>query len=163
MEISTSITYCLVRRKILADKDQYFVMILPRVDFSFRNVDPRVFCPALWLDLITAECQTKCSVSVQCCGGRRMWEWIHGTCVGSGEEEEQLEQMMEAAGLEAQEELLQCFRCDLGFWDACYTTETNCSLGDRCFTGRGKAGALRRCLVWKAISSITLTLSLRSM
>ncbi|XP_019747621.1 sperm acrosome membrane-associated protein 4-like [Hippocampus comes] len=56
-----------------------------------------------------------------------------------GEEEEQLEQMMEAAGLEAQEELLQCFRCDLGFWDACYTTETNCSLGDRCFTGRGKA------------------------
>uniref|UniRef100_A0A665UGD0 UPAR/Ly6 domain-containing protein n=1 Tax=Echeneis naucrates TaxID=173247 RepID=A0A665UGD0_ECHNA len=35
--------------------------------------------------------------------------------------------------------LLECFRCDLGFWDACYTTETNCSLGERCYTGRGKA------------------------
>ncbi|XP_061531275.1 sperm acrosome membrane-associated protein 4-like [Phycodurus eques] len=56
-----------------------------------------------------------------------------------GEEEEQLEQMMEAAGLGEEEESLQCFRCDLGFWDACYTTETNCSLGERCFTGRGKA------------------------
>ncbi|KAM9805849.1 protein Bouncer-like [Syngnathus typhle] len=51
-----------------------------------------------------------------------------------GEEKEELEQM-----LEEEEELLQCFRCDLGFWDACYTTETNCSLGERCFTGRGKA------------------------
>uniref|UniRef100_A0A673AS77 UPAR/Ly6 domain-containing protein n=1 Tax=Sphaeramia orbicularis TaxID=375764 RepID=A0A673AS77_9TELE len=35
--------------------------------------------------------------------------------------------------------LIPCFRCDLGFWDACYTTETNCSLGERCYTGRGKA------------------------
>ncbi|XP_077383984.1 protein Bouncer-like [Festucalex cinctus] len=56
-----------------------------------------------------------------------------------GEEEEQLEQMMDVAGFEDEEEVLQCFRCDLGFWDACYTTETNCSLGERCFTGRGKA------------------------
>ncbi|XP_054638508.1 sperm acrosome membrane-associated protein 4-like [Dunckerocampus dactyliophorus] len=56
-----------------------------------------------------------------------------------GEEEEPLEQLMNAEGLEEKEELLQCFRCDLGFWDACYTTETNCSLGERCFTGRGKA------------------------
>uniref|UniRef100_A0A667X8J1 UPAR/Ly6 domain-containing protein n=1 Tax=Myripristis murdjan TaxID=586833 RepID=A0A667X8J1_9TELE len=23
---------------------------------------------------------------------------------------------------------LECFRCDLGFWDACYTTKTECVL-----------------------------------
>ncbi|XP_030248881.1 sperm acrosome membrane-associated protein 4-like [Sparus aurata] len=56
-----------------------------------------------------------------------------------GEEDEQLEQLMESVGLAEEEELLKCFRCDLGFWDACYTTETNCSLGERCYTGRGKA------------------------
>nr|XP_057941016.1 sperm acrosome membrane-associated protein 4-like [Doryrhamphus excisus] len=56
-----------------------------------------------------------------------------------GEEEEPLEQMMNAEGLEEEEELLQCFRCDLGFWDACYTTETDCNPGERCFTGHGKA------------------------
>ncbi|XP_053699650.1 sperm acrosome membrane-associated protein 4-like isoform X1 [Synchiropus splendidus] len=44
---------------------------------------------------------------------------------------------MVAIGFE--EESLQCFRCDLGFWDACYTTETQCSSGERCYTGRGKA------------------------
>uniref|UniRef100_A0A3Q1HAC5 UPAR/Ly6 domain-containing protein n=1 Tax=Anabas testudineus TaxID=64144 RepID=A0A3Q1HAC5_ANATE len=37
------------------------------------------------------------------------------------------------------EELLQCFRCDLGLWGACYTTETNCSRGERCYTGQGRA------------------------
>ncbi|KAM6967477.1 uncharacterized protein FYW47_006188 [Aplochiton taeniatus] len=37
------------------------------------------------------------------------------------------------------ENLLKCFRCDLGFWDACYTTTTNCSSGEKCYTGRGKA------------------------
>ncbi|XP_047455397.1 protein Bouncer-like [Mugil cephalus] len=56
-----------------------------------------------------------------------------------GEEEEQQEQPMESVGFEEDEEYLECFRCDLGFWDACYTTETNCSLGERCYTGRGKA------------------------
>ncbi|XP_061811429.1 sperm acrosome membrane-associated protein 4-like [Nerophis lumbriciformis] len=56
-----------------------------------------------------------------------------------GEEEESLEQVMDAKGLEEEEELLQCFRCDLGFWDVCYTTKINCSRGERCFTGRGKA------------------------
>ncbi|KAM8734175.1 protein Bouncer-like [Acanthopagrus schlegelii] len=59
-----------------------------------------------------------------------------------GEEDEQLEQLeqlMESVGLVEEEESLKCFRCDLGFWDACYTTETNCSLGERCYTGRGKA------------------------
>lgn len=60
---------------------------------------------------------------------------------GSGEEEEQLEQLMESVRFE-EEEFLECFRCDLGFWDACYTTEINCSLGERCYTGRGKAGVL---------------------
>ncbi|KAK2844557.1 hypothetical protein Q5P01_011216 [Channa striata] len=37
------------------------------------------------------------------------------------------------------EELLECFQCELGFWDACYTTKTSCSHGERCYTGRGKA------------------------
>ncbi|KAK9513776.1 hypothetical protein VZT92_027282 [Zoarces viviparus] len=53
-----------------------------------------------------------------------------------GEEEEQL---MESVGFEEDEKLLECFRCDLGFWDTCYTTETICSVGERCYTGRGKA------------------------
>uniref|UniRef100_A0A3P8UQJ8 UPAR/Ly6 domain-containing protein n=1 Tax=Cynoglossus semilaevis TaxID=244447 RepID=A0A3P8UQJ8_CYNSE len=44
-----------------------------------------------------------------------------------------------SAKYEAEMELLKCFRCDLGFWDACYTTETKCSRGERCYTGRGKA------------------------
>eukprot|EP00064_Thunnus_orientalis_P004345 superscaffoldBa00000393_g4356 len=56
-----------------------------------------------------------------------------------GDEEEQQEKLMEAVAFEEEEELLECFRCDLGFWDACYTTETNCSVGERCYTGRGKA------------------------
>ncbi|XP_061676765.1 protein Bouncer-like [Syngnathoides biaculeatus] len=55
-----------------------------------------------------------------------------------GEEQEQ-EQEQEQRTEADDEEWLQCFRCDLGFWDACYTTETNCSFGERCFTGRGKA------------------------
>ncbi|KAM9852104.1 protein Bouncer-like [Aulostomus maculatus] len=55
-----------------------------------------------------------------------------------GEEEEQLEQFMDAAEFE-EEDRLGCFRCDLGFWDACYTTETNCTHGERCYTGRGRA------------------------
>lgn len=46
---------------------------------------------------------------------------------------------MDAAAYEKGEDLLQCFKCDLGFWDACYTTKTNCSHGERCYTGRGKA------------------------
>lgn len=49
---------------------------------------------------------------------------------------------MDAAAYEKGEDLLQCFKCDLGFWDACYTTKTNCSHGERCYTGRGKAGAV---------------------
>lgn len=72
--------------------------------------------------------------------------------LGSGDEEEQPEQLMESVGFEEQEEYLQCFRCDLGFWDACYTTETNCSLGERCYTGRGKAGMLVKAQhkVWRS-------------
>ena len=57
----------------------------------------------------------------------------------SGEEEEDQPETMEEVGLE-EEDLLECFRCDLGFWDACYTTRVYCSPGERCFTGRGKAG-----------------------
>ncbi|XP_034030733.1 sperm acrosome membrane-associated protein 4-like [Thalassophryne amazonica] len=59
-----------------------------------------------------------------------------------GEEEEQLELLTEMAGYEEEQELLGCFRCDLGFWDACYTTKTNCSIGEHCYTGRGKAADL---------------------
>lgn len=73
---------------------------------------------------------------------------------------------MESVGLAEEEELLQCFRCDLGLWDACYTTETNCSLGERCYTGRGKAGVLDRtvflvsvCLLISIISTSKLILT----
>uniref|UniRef100_A0A3B5MS03 UPAR/Ly6 domain-containing protein n=1 Tax=Xiphophorus couchianus TaxID=32473 RepID=A0A3B5MS03_9TELE len=52
---------------------------------------------------------------------------------------EEEEQLMELEGLKPEESYLECFRCDLGFWDACYTTETNCSRGELCYTGRGKA------------------------
>lgn len=62
--------------------------------------------------------------------------------LGSGDEDEQLEQLMEAVASEEEEDLLDCFRCDLGFWDACYTTKIQCGLGERCYTGRGKAGLL---------------------
>lgn len=57
---------------------------------------------------------------------------------------------MESVGFAEEEELLKCFRCDLGFWDACYTTETNCSFGERCYTGRGKAGALDKIVLGSA-------------
>ncbi|CAL1611158.1 unnamed protein product [Knipowitschia caucasica] len=52
--------------------------------------------------------------------------------------EEMPEQLMDAEEYE-EEDFLECFRCDLGFWDACYTTTTNCSHTERCYTGRGKA------------------------
>lgn len=58
----------------------------------------------------------------------------------SSSEREQSELLVDSAKYEAAMELLKCFRCDLGFWDACYTTETKCSRGERCYTGRGKAG-----------------------
>ncbi|XP_072534882.1 LOW QUALITY PROTEIN: sperm acrosome membrane-associated protein 4-like [Salminus brasiliensis] len=37
---------------------------------------------------------------------------------------------------------LECFRCDLGFWDVCYTTKTNCSDEEQCFVGIGKAASV---------------------
>jgi len=43
---------------------------------------------------------------------------------------------------------LECFRCDLGFWDLCYTTKTNCSENELCSVGTGKAGKLCRCSVF---------------
>ncbi|CAK6960666.1 sperm acrosome membrane-associated protein 4-like [Scomber scombrus] len=61
------------------------------------------------------------------------------TLKSKSEEDEQLEQLMEVVAFEEEEDLLDCFRCDLGFWDACYTTKIQCSLGERCYTGRGKA------------------------
>ncbi|KAK9960545.1 hypothetical protein ABG768_008394 [Culter alburnus] len=37
---------------------------------------------------------------------------------------------------------LECFRCDLGFWDLCYTTKTNCSDDELCYVGIGKAASV---------------------
>ncbi|XP_056098836.1 sperm acrosome membrane-associated protein 4-like [Rhinichthys klamathensis goyatoka] len=37
---------------------------------------------------------------------------------------------------------LECFRCDLGFWDLCYTTKTNCSENELCYVGTGKAASV---------------------
>lgn len=34
---------------------------------------------------------------------------------------------------------LECFRCDLGFWNLCFTTKTNCSVDELCYVGIGKA------------------------
>ncbi|KAJ3598137.1 hypothetical protein NHX12_001651 [Muraenolepis orangiensis] len=55
-------------------------------------------------------------------------------CIAHGEEEDDQPQV--------EEELLECFRCDLGLWDACYTTTVYCLSGESCFTGRGKAAGL---------------------
>ncbi|XP_029928655.1 protein Bouncer-like [Myripristis murdjan] len=58
-----------------------------------------------------------------------------------GDEEELAEQLLEKVEHE-EEGSLECFRCDLGFWDACYTTKTECNRGEKCYTGRAKAGSL---------------------
>uniref|UniRef100_A0AAY4EFU2 UPAR/Ly6 domain-containing protein n=1 Tax=Denticeps clupeoides TaxID=299321 RepID=A0AAY4EFU2_9TELE len=34
---------------------------------------------------------------------------------------------------------LQCFQCDLGLWNSCSNNKTNCSQGEQCFVGIGKA------------------------
>ncbi|XP_038134349.1 sperm acrosome membrane-associated protein 4-like isoform X2 [Cyprinodon tularosa] len=65
--------------------------------------------------------------------------WVFAIVMLSPAKGEEEEQMMDLEGQEQEEEYLECFRCDLGFWDACYTTETNCSQGELCYTGRGKA------------------------
>ncbi|XP_029694065.1 protein Bouncer-like [Takifugu rubripes] len=59
-----------------------------------------------------------------------------------GEEDEKPEHLMDSLGHEDKNDFMKCFQCDLGFWDVCYTTKTICSLEERCFTGRGKAGDL---------------------
>lgn len=63
-----------------------------------------------------------------------------GGFLGSGEEDEKPEHLMDSVRHEDKNELMKCFQCDLGFWDVCYTTKTICTLEERCFTGRGKAG-----------------------
>ncbi|KAK2854820.1 hypothetical protein Q7C36_006689 [Tachysurus vachellii] len=37
---------------------------------------------------------------------------------------------------------LECFHCDLGFWDMCHTTKVNCSIGEQCFAGTGVAASV---------------------
>ncbi|XP_012686974.1 sperm acrosome membrane-associated protein 4 [Clupea harengus] len=34
---------------------------------------------------------------------------------------------------------LECYKCDLGLWDLCYTTKTTCTDGDLCYSGKGEA------------------------
>ncbi|XP_063041679.1 sperm acrosome membrane-associated protein 4 [Engraulis encrasicolus] len=34
---------------------------------------------------------------------------------------------------------LQCYKCDIGLWDVCYTTKTTCGANEQCYTGVGKA------------------------
>ncbi|KAB5586794.1 hypothetical protein PHYPO_G00005630 [Pangasianodon hypophthalmus] len=37
---------------------------------------------------------------------------------------------------------LECYHCDLGFWDMCHTTKMNCSAGEQCFVGIGVAASV---------------------
>ncbi|KPP62913.1 sperm acrosome membrane-associated protein 4-like [Scleropages formosus] len=34
---------------------------------------------------------------------------------------------------------LQCYKCDLGFWNLCITSTMTCASGEQCFSGVGKA------------------------
>ncbi|KAI1886092.1 hypothetical protein AGOR_G00210460 [Albula goreensis] len=34
---------------------------------------------------------------------------------------------------------LECYKCDIGFWNMCFTTRIKCSTGEQCFSGVGKA------------------------
>ncbi|KAM4630918.1 prostate stem cell antigen-like [Polymixia lowei] len=34
---------------------------------------------------------------------------------------------------------LQCYKCDIGFGDVCFTRKTTCDAGEHCFSGSGKA------------------------
>ncbi|KAG7225451.1 hypothetical protein INR49_027445 [Caranx melampygus] len=36
---------------------------------------------------------------------------------------------------------LQCYKCDLGFWNLCITTKTTCDEGQHCFSGVGMAAS----------------------
>ncbi|XP_047675165.1 sperm acrosome membrane-associated protein 4 [Tachysurus fulvidraco] len=39
---------------------------------------------------------------------------------------------------------LQCYKCDIGFWGLCATSEVGCSAGQQCFSGAGKtAGVIK--------------------
>ncbi|KAK3551398.1 hypothetical protein QTP70_016634 [Hemibagrus guttatus] len=37
---------------------------------------------------------------------------------------------------------LECFHCELGFWDMCHITKVNCSAGEQCFVGIGVAASV---------------------
>ncbi|XP_039977003.1 prostate stem cell antigen [Xiphias gladius] len=34
---------------------------------------------------------------------------------------------------------LQCYKCKIGLWNLCITSETTCEKGEQCFSGVGKA------------------------
>ncbi|XP_036432610.1 sperm acrosome membrane-associated protein 4 [Colossoma macropomum] len=37
---------------------------------------------------------------------------------------------------------LQCYNCDIGFWDLCVTTKQTCNAGELCYSGVGKAAGI---------------------
>ncbi|MED6254576.1 hypothetical protein ATANTOWER_029641 [Ataeniobius toweri] len=38
---------------------------------------------------------------------------------------------------------LQCYKCDLGFWSLCITSNTTCETDEHCFNGVGVSGLLK--------------------
>ncbi|KAM3858176.1 sperm acrosome membrane-associated protein 4-like [Diretmus argenteus] len=34
---------------------------------------------------------------------------------------------------------LNCYKCDIGFWNVCLTRETTCAAGEHCYSGVGQA------------------------
>ncbi|MCJ8735579.1 hypothetical protein PDJAM_G00248760 [Pangasius djambal] len=39
---------------------------------------------------------------------------------------------------------LQCYKCEIGFWDLCFTSKETCAANQQCFIGRGKtAGVIK--------------------
>ncbi|XP_041933184.1 sperm acrosome membrane-associated protein 4 [Alosa sapidissima] len=39
---------------------------------------------------------------------------------------------------------LQCYKCNIGFWDLCITTKITCSAGESCFSGEGEAAKVMK-------------------
>ncbi|XP_026156882.1 sperm acrosome membrane-associated protein 4 [Mastacembelus armatus] len=37
---------------------------------------------------------------------------------------------------------LECYKCDIGFWNLCYTTKKTCAANEQCFNGVGKAAGV---------------------
>ncbi|XP_058258526.1 sperm acrosome membrane-associated protein 4 [Hemibagrus wyckioides] len=48
---------------------------------------------------------------------------------------------------------LECFHCELGFWDMCHTTKVNCSAGEHCFVGIGVAASVLKIKMMGCLAS----------